>query len=169
MSRQRGGYERGVMDIRCCFRRFVWVPIFSLVVGLLPLSSQAADNPLIGTWKWDNNKTLREFRLPTVGSEQFKSDAARAKRFVEGQIRNLQSTMTLTYTDQECTQAIVGSSGTVISRESIPYKILELGKDYVIVDQMKNGGVGKLFLAGNSFYVEVKVGEFTYRDYFTRM
>jgi hypothetical protein len=26
-----------------------------------------------------------------------------------------------------------------------------------------------LFLAGNSFYVEVKVGEFTYRDYFTKM
>ena len=84
------------------------------------IASRAADNPLIGTWKWDNNKTLREFRLPTVGSEQFKRDAARAKRFVEGQIRNLQSTMTLTYTDQECTQAIVGSSGTVISRESIP-------------------------------------------------
>jgi hypothetical protein len=57
----------------------------------------------------------------------------------------------------------------VISKESIPYKILELGKDYVIVDPMKNGGVGKLFLVGNSFYVEVAVGEFTYRDYFTRM
>ena len=57
----------------------------------------------------------------------------------------------------------------VLSKASFPYKIVEVGKDYVIVDQMKNGGVGKLFLAGNSFYVEVKVGEFTYRDYFTRM
>ena len=77
--------------------------------------------------------------------------------------------MTLTYTDQECTQVIAGGSGIVISRESIPYKTLELRQDYVVVDQMKNGGVGKIFLAGNSFYVEVKVGEFTYRDYFTRM
>jgi hypothetical protein len=34
---------------------------------------------------------------------------------------------------------------------------------------MKNGGIGKLFLSGNSFYVKVKAGEFTYRDYFTRM
>ena len=108
------------MDIECRIRHVVWVLIFSMVGGLLTLPSRAADNPLIGTWKWDNNKTLREFRLPTVGSEPFKRDAARAKRFVEGQIRNLQSTMTLTYTDQECTQAIVGSSGTVISRESIP-------------------------------------------------
>jgi len=157
------------LDIECRIRHVVWVLIFSMVGGLLTWPSRAADNPLIGTWKWDNNKTLREFRLPTVGSEPFKSDAARAKRFVEGQARNLQSTMTLTYTDQECTQVIAGGSGIVISRESIPYKTLELRQDYVVVDQMKNGGVGKIFLAGNSFYVEVKVGEFTYRDYFTRM
>jgi hypothetical protein len=57
----------------------------------------------------------------------------------------------------------------VLSKESFPYRIVEAGKDYVIVDQMKNGGVSKFFLAGNGFYVEVKVGEFTYRDYFTRM
>jgi hypothetical protein len=149
--------------------RSVFVLALSMVISLIALPIRAADNPLIGSWKWDNNKTLREFRLPRVGSEQFKSDAARAKRFVEGQIRNLQSNMTLTYTDQQCTQVIVGNSGTVISRESIPYKILELGKDYVVVDQMKNGGVGKVFLAGNSFYVEVNVGEFTYRDYFTKI
>jgi hypothetical protein len=50
-----------------------------------------------------------------------------------------------------------------------PYRIVEVGKDYVIVDQLKNGGISRLFLSENAFYVEVKVGEFTYRDYFTRM
>jgi hypothetical protein len=64
--------------------RLVWILAFSSVGGLLSLSSLAADNPLIGTWKWDNDKTLQEFRVPTDGSEQLKSDAARAKRFVEG-------------------------------------------------------------------------------------
>jgi len=57
----------------------------------------------------------------------------------------------------------------VLNKKSFAYKFVEAGKDYVIVDQMKNGGTGKLFLTGNAFYVEVKVGEFTYRDYFTRM
>jgi hypothetical protein len=38
-----------------------------------------------------------------------------------------------------------------------PYRIVEVGKDYVIVDQMKNGGISKLFFSGNAFYVEVKV------------
>jgi hypothetical protein len=64
--------------------RLVWILAFLVVGGLLALPSHAADNPLIGTWKWDNDKTLQEFRVPTDGSEQLKSDAARAKRFVEG-------------------------------------------------------------------------------------
>jgi hypothetical protein len=63
-----------------------------LLAPLQAAASGAADNPLIGTWKWDNKRTLRELRLPTVGPEQFKRDAARAKHLVEGQIRNLQST-----------------------------------------------------------------------------
>jgi len=143
----------------------------AVIVGLMAFAipGWAADNPLIGTWKWDNDKTLREFRLPTEGSEQLKSDAARAKRFVEGQVRNARSNMTLTYTDKEYTEVIVANSGMALSNETCPYRIVEVGKGYVIVDQLKNGGAGKLFLSGNSFYVEVKVGEFTYRDYFTKM
>jgi hypothetical protein len=129
----------------------------------------AADNPLIGSWKWDNDKTLREFRLPTDGSEQLKSDAARAKRFVEATVKKAGSNMTLTYTDKECTEVIVGGNAFVLRKESIPYKIVEVGSGYVIVDQLKHGGVIMLFLERNSFYVEVKVGEFTFKDYFTRM
>ena len=77
--------------------------------------------------------------------------------------------MTLTYTDQGCLEIIDDNKGNVLSRESSPYKIVEIGKDYVILDQARNGGVGKLFLKGNSFYVEVKVGEYSYNDYFTRL
>ncbi len=53
----------------------VWVFAFSVAVSLPASPSHAADNPL-GTWRWDNDKTLREFKLPTEGSEQLKSDAA---------------------------------------------------------------------------------------------
>lgn len=102
--------------------------LFSLVVGFFAMSSVAADNPLIGKWKWDNDRTLRELRLPTDGSEQLKSDAARAKRFVEAESSNLRSNMTLTYTDKECTEVIFGPGGMVLSNASFPYKIVENGK-----------------------------------------
>jgi hypothetical protein len=46
------------MQIRLPVGQSVWVPAFSVFRGLLGLSSQAADNPLLGTWKWDNDKTL---------------------------------------------------------------------------------------------------------------
>jgi hypothetical protein len=150
-------------------RQSVWVLAFSVVGGLLAMSSLADDNPLIGEWKWDNDKTLREFRLPTEGSEQLKSDAARAKRSVEATVKKLGSNMALTYTDKEYTQVIVGRNGAVLSNETSPYRIVEVGKGYIVVDQLTNGGTVKLLFSGNSFYVEVKVGEFTYRDYFTRM
>jgi hypothetical protein len=157
------------MHIGLRLTQSVWVLVFSVVSGLLALSCLAADNPLIGSWKWDNDKTLQEFRLPTEGSEPLKSDAARARRFVEGTVKQLGSNMTLMYTDKECTQVIVGGNGAVLSKESSPYRIVEVGKGYVVVDQLTNGGTSKLFWAGDSFYVEVKVGEFTYRDYFTRL
>jgi hypothetical protein len=77
--------------------------------------------------------------------------------------------VTLKYSDTEYTQVIVGGKDIVLSKTSPPYRVVEIGKDYVIIDQMKNWGIAKLFLTGNGFYVEVNVGEFTYRDYFTRM
>jgi hypothetical protein len=157
------------MHIGLGFRQAVWVLALSAIGSLLAFSSQAADNPLIGSWKWDNDKTLREFRLPTDGSEQLKSDAARAKRFVEATVKKAGSNMTLTYTDKKYTEVIVASNGMALSKVTSPYRIVEVGKDYVIIDQLEHGGVNKAFLDGNSFYVEVKVGEFTFKDYFTRM
>jgi hypothetical protein len=77
--------------------------------------------------------------------------------------------VTLKYSDTEYTQVIVGGKDIVLSKTSPPYRVVEIGGDYVIIDQLQNGGKVKLFLERNSFYVEVKVGEFTYRDYFTRM
>ncbi len=129
----------------------------------------AAKNPLIGTWKWDNAKTLQEFQSPTEGSAQLKESAARAKAFAEAIAKHLNSNVTLTYTDKVCTEIVLDRKGDELSRESFPYKIIENNKDYVIVDQPNNGGVGRLFLEGNHFYVEVKVGEYTYQDYFTKL
>jgi hypothetical protein len=157
------------MHLGLRFRQSVLVFAFSVVSGLLALRSQAADSPLLGTWEWDHDKALQEFKVPTQGSEQLKTDAARAKRFVEGTVKQLGSNMTLTYTDKEYIEVTVGGKGAVLSKTSSPYRIVEIGKDYVIIDQQKNGGTVKLFVNGNSFYVEVKVGEFTYRDYFTKM
>lgn len=121
-------------------RRLALVLGLSVLGSLLALPACAAANPLIGSWKWDNNKTLQELKMPTEGSDQLKSDAARAKRFVEGEIRNLNSNMTLTYTDKEYVEVIVDGHGAVLSKTSSPYKVVEIGKGYVIIDQMKNWG-----------------------------
>ncbi len=145
---------------------------FQLAIALVMFTGSrclAADNPLIGTWTQDWHTTLHELHLPTEGSKQLLSDATRAKRFVEGAVKNLGYNMTLTFTDEECTQVIFANNGTVLSKGSFPYRIVGVGKDYVIIDQLKNGGAGKLFLTANSFYIEVQVGEFTYKDYFRRL
>jgi hypothetical protein len=67
------------------------VLVFALsgIICLVALSARATDNPLIGTWKQDWSKTLQELEDPATGSEQLKIDAARAKRFVLGGVRNL--------------------------------------------------------------------------------
>jgi hypothetical protein len=128
----------------------------------------AAKNPLIGTWKWDNAKTLREFHSPTEGSAELRASAAKAKAFTEAIAKKLNSNVRLTYTDNKCTEIIVDSKDHELSKESFPYKIVETHNDYIVVDQSNNGGPRKGFFEGSSFYVEVKVGEYTYKDYFTK-
>ena len=127
----------------------------------------AAKNPLIGTWKWDNAKTLQEFQSPTEGSAELKVSAAKAKAFVEAVAKKLNSNITLTYTDSQCTEIILDSKGHELSKQSFPYKIVELGESNIVIDEPS--GVNKIFFEGNHFYVEVKVGDYTYKDYFTRL
>jgi hypothetical protein len=127
----------------------------------------SAKNPLIGTWRSDDSKTLQEFQSPTEGSAELKASAAKAKAFVEAVAEKLNSNVTLTYTDSKCTEIIFDSKGHELSKESFPYKIVELGESYIVIDEAS--GVSKIFFEGNHFYVEVKVGDYTYKGYFTRL
>jgi hypothetical protein len=92
--------------------------------------------------------------------------AAKAKAFVEAVARKRNSNVTLTYTDNRCTEIIFDSKGHELSKESFAYKIVELAESNIVIDEPS--GVSKIFFEGNHFYVEVKVGEYTYRDYFTK-
>jgi hypothetical protein len=85
---------------------------------------------------------------------------------VEAIAKKLNSNMTLTYTDTKCTGIIIDCKGDELRKESFPYKIVELGESNIVIDEA--GGVSKIFFEGNHFYVEVKVGDYTYKDYFTR-
>jgi hypothetical protein len=145
----------------------------SLLIGVLTAfvfnPSIAGDNPLIGSWRWDNVKTLQNLKIPTEGSDELMKSAHKAKTFVQSVAKNLRSNMVLTYRDNECDQITFDNEGRELSRHTMAYRLVEVRKDVVIVDQLDNGGVVKLFRDGDkSFYVEVKVGEFAYRDYFTR-
>jgi hypothetical protein len=66
----------------------------------------------------------------------------------------------LTYTHNKCTEIIVDRIGHELSKQSSPHRIVETHKDYIVVDQPNNGGPGKVFFEGSSFYVEVKVGNY---------
>ena len=145
----------------------------SLVVSMLLATfvsdeSQAAVNPLIGSWKWDNNKTLQNLQVPIQASDKMKASAAKAKKFVENVEKDF-SNVTVTYSREKYIQVISDGKGRVLSRGIAPYHIIQIGRHYLVTDQFKNGGIQKLFLEGNSFFVKVRMGQYTYKDYFTKL
>ena len=141
--------------------------VLALVVGG---RCYATTNPLIGSWKWDNHKTLQHFKMPARGSNQLMESAKKAKRFVMGTASKLRSNMVLIYRDEKCAEVIYDNSGHELSRKWVPYRVVKITKEYVVIDQFENGGVVKIYLDGDdSSYVPVRVGEFVYRDYFTRI
>lgn len=146
-----------------------------LVAGLLVVlsigSCRAVTNPLVGSWRWDNAKTLDNFKAAADGAPASQAASVdKARRFVEAVATRLRSNMLLIYTDHDCTEVVTDEVGREVSREITPYKVLEIHDNYVLVDQLDKGGVVKIFRENDSsLYVEVKVGTFVYRDYFTRI
>jgi len=127
-------------------------------------------NPLVGSWRWDNARTLNNLKPTADVAPELQASADKARRFVEAVATRLHSNMVLTYTDHDCTEVITDNAGHELSRAVIPYKVLAIHDDYVLVDQLEKGGVAKIFRENDSsLYVEVKAGNFVYRDYFTRI
>lgn len=138
-------------------------------LALASLPAQAADNPLLGSWRWDNAKTLRNLQVPAEGSPELLESANRARTFVTQLNAKLNSNIIHTYSESEFTQVTFGPDGGVLSSESMPYLLIETHADHVVIDQLANGGRSTLYLDGpDSVYVEVHMGSFTFRDYFTR-
>jgi hypothetical protein len=101
----------------------------TLLIGAtvcIAAASGAPNNPLIGSWRWDNEKTLQNFHVSTQGTKEYMNSAAKAKQFVQSVAARIRSNMVLTYRDNEYDEVI-------------------------------------------TLFVEVKVGDFIYRDYFTRL
>jgi hypothetical protein len=143
----------------------------ALLLVLSMGSCRATTNPSVGSWRWDNAKTLDNFKTTADSAPASQAaSVANARRFVEAVAARLRSNMVLIYTDHDCTGVITDDGGRELSREIMPYKILEIHDNYVLVDQLDKGGVVKIFReSDSSLYLEVKVGSFVYRDYFTRI
>src|SRR5215211_1533248 len=140
-----------------------------IVSAALQQPCYAEDNPLIGSWRWDNAKTLANLQIPTEGSEELRKSASEAKTFVEGIATKLHSNVVFTYQERECSQVMYAEDGKILSRETFPYELVEVRRDVIVIDQPRNGGMVTFFREGTeSMYVEVNVGAFTYNDYFTR-
>lgn len=145
------------------------VPIVAALITLLFNGCAAAENPLIGTWVWDSEKTLEEQRLPANASDKVRDAARRARTFVEARVRNVGSRLTLNYTDTSCLQTQFDHNGNVLTQVTIPYRVVSVTDTSVTIDQFNNGGVVELFLEGAHFYIEVKVDAYTYKDYFRKL
>jgi hypothetical protein len=130
----------------------------------------AAKSPLIGSWKWDNEKTLEEFRLLTKASDGMNGSTSKTEQFLAARLKH-RLNVTFTYTEKRCIQITFDERGNLLGKESFPYRIVQSGKDFAVVNHFKNGGESKLFFrgGGDSFYVEVHTRDYEFRDYFTRL
>jgi hypothetical protein len=156
-----------VKDMREKVRRGVL--LIGILAGLACQISCTGDNPLLGSWRHDNNKTLMNMLPPADGSDELRTSASKARAFVEAQVTKLRTNVVLTYREHECEQIIFADNGEVLTRETFPYRLVEVRKDHIIIDQLENGGIAKLFREGDdSMYVEVQAGSYKYKDYFTK-
>jgi hypothetical protein len=101
-----------------------------LLATCLATACQAADNPLIGSWRWDHDKTLRNMQTPAGASKAVMDSAAKAKKFVEAVKRKV-GYMTVTYSDHDYLQIEYAPDGTVLTRQSGPYELLQIEKDVI--------------------------------------
>lgn len=124
---------------------------------------------MLGSWRWDNGKTLRNLQVPAEGSQELLESAQRARTFVANLNAKLNSNVVVSFSKNEYTQSTFGPGGDVFSRESVPYRVIEVHADRIVIADQAEGGTSTLFFDGpDSFYVEVSVGTFIYKDYFTR-
>src|SRR5690625_1229638 len=128
-----------------------------LVVTLnASFASDEGVNPLLGAWKSDREKILSDLHdkenSPKEVIQCFESRIC-GSHIVE-------------FMEEEYWTVIVDNDGNQISREKAPYKILDREADFIVIDQMENGGVSKIFLVEGGFYIEGT--ELGYRDYHKR-
>ena len=141
----------------------------SLLAFILSSCSFASDNPLIGSWKMDSEKTLKELKLPVGGSAELKNSAAKAKASIECFTNKLCGDVGLIYSEKEYITVIFDGKANKLSNASAPYKVIKIDGNHMIIDQLQNGGITNIFFEKDSFNVQVNVGEYTYRNYFKKL
>lgn len=103
-----------------------------LLLATLSIGScRSVTNPLVGSWRWDNAKTLNNLKPTADVAPEFQASADKARRFVEVVATRLHSNMVLTYTDHDYTEVITDDTGHELSRKTVPYKVLGINADYV--------------------------------------
>lgn len=143
--------------------------VLPLLMVILSGCSFASDNPLIGSWRMDSDKTLKELKIPTEGSEELKNSAVKAQKAVECFAKKICGDVGLIYSEKEYITVIFDDKANKLSNVSAPYKVVKGSKNYIVIDQFKNGGITEIFIENDSFYVNVSVGEYVYRNYFTKL
>ncbi len=115
------------------------------------------ESPLIGTWASDRERILSELYAMDDPPEQV----------IQCFEAKLCGSHVVEFMEDEYWTTLFDKEGNEISHEKAPYKILEKGDGFIVIDQMKNGGISKIFFIDNGFYIDVP--EFGYRDYHKRV
>jgi hypothetical protein len=145
------------------------VSIAAVLITFFSNGCLAAQNQLVGTWVWDSEKTLEEQEVPDNASAEVRDAADRARKLIQARTKNVGSKLTLEYTDTSCLQTQFDNGGNVLTRETIPYRVVSVTDKSITIDEFKNGGIVEIFMEGAYFYINVKVDDFTYKDYFRKL
>ena len=127
-----------------------------VVIAFLVLGC-SSNNPLVGKWKPDSQRTLKELKLLEDPSKS-------ALNCFESKICG---TGLVEYSGKNYLTVIVNKNGEILSEKSATYQVLEITNDYVYIDQFNNGGKFKLYFESkDSMYIKNESG---FNDYYLRV
>jgi hypothetical protein len=142
-----------------------FILIVNFLCCFLITAAFADDNPLLGEWRMDAQRSLKELEgIEVVDSDQSRM-AGKALRVMKSLKEEGCGTIKVVY-HKDTYETIITSN---ISSSAVePYSVVERGDNYIVIDQFENGGIGKIIFIKDGFYVNQEIEGFTYKDYFTK-
>lgn len=98
----------------------------------------------------DTERTLAELQIPDTAGAKLREAASKALKVLKMSAAAGCAAVKAIYSEN--TYETILSAG-ILTKTVSPYKVIETGTDYIIIDKIENGGIIKIHFTENSFYV----------------